>query len=280
MVCKALLGRLPPEMEQRLIGLFSPKQAETLLKMPPPAPLGKEALQWDLLSHLHYSWLAPYLRTLAPGDIRLFFAALSSTQAKGLEKALGLPNDLPKLTKVARRSIRALLLQQVIHEEERVPLPFLPESPLNQLLTLTPSTLKKLIHYLGLHDLSFEMRQIIATKTLKQIFATLPEKQGEYLKTLLLHREPLIYERLFLEKWDGSKAQLQGLIEERGLHRLAHALYFCHPDLSWYFTHRIDMHLATKLLKYDDRPTHSRAQEILFNQIQKNLERLQTKGSS
>jgi hypothetical protein len=102
---------------------------------------------------------------------------------------------------------------------------------------------------------------------LRQIFNALEKKEGEYLQALLLHKEPLVFERLFLEKWDGSKEQMKKLLMQRGAHRLAHALYFCDPSLTWYLTHRLEMHLAGLVLKHKEKPSHARAEDLLNKQI-------------
>lgn len=268
MACKAFLSGYPPSMQEMLFQLLPKAQQIEIAELPNPAALEtKERLKWDLLNELHYSWLAPLLRNFAENDLRLFMAALSAEQKKGLEKVLGFGNHLPKLSPLAKSTFRKQLLQQVTQNQELIPMGCLPEHPLNHLLTLPHAKLEALVRYLGLHDLSFEMRQIIATAKLKEIFNALSKKEGEYLQTLLLHKEPLVFERLFLEKWDSSKEELTKLLLQRGAHRLKHALYFCTTSLNWYVTHRLDMHLAGLVLKHSEKPVHMRAETILQKQI-------------
>lgn len=269
MVCKGFLNRCPADMQSELLQLLPRKEQLDLGELPSLMPLRSENLDWDLIDKIHSSWIGPYLRTLTENEIRLFLAALSKHQANELEGALGFGNHLPELTHLAKSSLRATLFQMVTQNQELVPYAFLPEHPLNYLLDLSPSVFEKVIHYLGLHDLSFEMRQIIATSLLKKLFAALPKKEGQYLNTLLLHREPLTFKRLFLEKWDGSKEHLTKMIEERGLYRLALALYGAHASLIWYMTRRLNMHLGASLLKYNEKPEHARAEQILIDQIHK-----------
>ncbi len=270
-VCKGFLNRCPPEIQQGLINLMPQKEQVDLQKLPLPSPFKQEHLQWELLDHVHFSWIAPYLRTLSENEVRLYLAALSQSQANGLKKVLGFGDHLPHLTSVAKSSFRALLHEQIIQNQTLIPLAFLPEHPLNFLLDLDEKAMVKIIRFLGLHDLSFEMRQIIATAVLKKIFTALSKKEGAYLNRLILHREPLVFKRLFLTKWDGTKESLLKAIEERGLHRLAHALFFGDQSLVWYVSRKLDMHRGTLLLKYDDQPTHARAEAILSDQIQKIL---------
>lgn len=271
MVCKGFLDRCPAEMQTGLMQLLPQKEQLDLGELPPIMPLRAENLDWDLIDQMHYSWIAPYLRTLTENEIRLFLGALSLPQVHGLEKTLGLADHLPHLKVLCKNYLRSELLQMVTQNQDLVPYAFLPDHPLNYLLEVKQSVLEKMVHFLGLHDLSFEMRQIIATTALKKIFAALPKKEGDYLNTLLLHREPLVFKRLFLEKWDGTKEHLQKIIEERGLYRLSLALYGAHPSLIWYMTRRLNMHQGTSMLKVSEKPTHARAEQILIDQIHKIL---------
>lgn len=275
MVCKGFLDRYPPETQAGLIQLLPQKEQLDLGELPPLMPLKGENIEWDLIDRIHYSWIAPYLRTLTENEIRIFLAALSEPQVRGLEKVLGLRDHLPHLTSTVKTYVRRLLFEMVTQNQELIPYAFLPDHPLNVLLEIPSSTLEKSVNFLGLHDLSFEMKQIISTAELKRIFAALPKREGEYLNTLMLHREPLVFKRLFLEKWDGSKEQLMKILEERGLYRLKLALHGADPSLVWYLTRRLEMHQGTTMLKYEERPTHARAEQILIDQIQKILSFLQ-----
>jgi len=253
---------------------------EAYQNLAPSTPFQKERLSEDLLDCVHFSWLAPYLRTHSTHDLPFLLAALNPAQKEGLEKLLGYRNGVPPLEPIAKRHLRTHLRSVATQNQSLIPLSCLPESPLNPLAELEEKRLLKLIRFLGLHDLSLEMRQIIATATLKKIFHSLAKDEGEYLNSLLLHREPLVFKRLFLEKWDGTKENLENLLEERGLQRLAHALQFASPSLSWYITHRLDIQLASTLLSYTEKPSHTRAESLLTGQIEKILPLLQNGGGS
>lgn len=271
MVCKAFLDRSPSEEKEELKSLLSESQQEQMNALPPVPMPRRELLFSDWLDEIHPSWLAPFLRTLSKSDIPLFLSSLESKQSHELQKLLGYTNHLPKLTSLGRLHLRQTLYDQLL-PKDLLPLAFIPESPLNPLLFMDHQKIELLIRFLGLHDLSFEMRHIIATTILKKIFHGLPKIDGDYLKTLLLHREPLVFQRLFLEKWDGTKEHLRKLLEERGMIRLGIALHNQDPNFLWYFTHRMEMHLAIKLLKYRDQPLpNERAEKILIEQIKKIL---------
>lgn len=269
MVCKGFLDRCPPQMQTELLQLLPQSEQLDIGELPQVRQLQSKNLDWDLVDKIHFSWIAPYLRTLTESEIKLFLAALSKEQVHGLEQALGFGNHLPHLTHLSKSCLRAMLLETVTQNQELVPFAFLPEHPLNFLLEIDEAVFEKVVPFLGLHDLSFEMRQIIATAALKKLFAALPAREGQYLNSLLLHREPLTFKRLFLEKWDGTKEHLMKMIEERGLYRLALALYGAHPSLIWTITRRLNMHLGTSLLKYSEKPAHARTEQIITDQIGK-----------
>lgn len=277
MVCK---GLIPEEKIPALVPLLPREDQEIFEVLPHPWQLFGEHLKWDLLDHIHFSWLAPYLRTLSATEIKLFLTVLSAPQRHGLEKLLGYENQFPDLPKFSKSGLREFLLSQVKQNLDLVPFAFLPNHPLNKLLQQSSDTIAKVIRYLGLHDLSYEMRQIIDTKELKRIFASLTEKEGEYLNKLMLHTEPLIFKRLFLKEWKGTKEDLHKLLEERGAHRLGHLLYDSSESLKWYLSHSLEMHLGTKVLKYIEKPTHVRAHEILMRQIEMILNFIKAERSS
>lgn len=266
-VCKAFLTRIPADVQSALMGLLPHEEQLALQEIQAPAEFDKGHLVQDFIDEVHPSWLTPYLRTLAEADIRLYLAALPSAARTSHMKALGMSNHLPELSKLGKGALLALLKEKVQQNEPLVPLACLPDHPFNRLLTLTSHQLEELIRLLGMHDLSFEMRQIIDTKKLKAIFAALPKKEGEFLNTLLLQKEPLVFKRLFLHDWDGSKEMMRKLLQERGVHRLGQALFGVDQSFIWYLTHKVELHLGTLLLKYMEKPANERAEKLLREQI-------------
>jgi hypothetical protein len=209
---------------------------------------------------------------LTESEIRLFLSCLSHEMSQKLQKLLGFHDEIPHLTEVAKKGLRTLLLSHILQNQELIPVAFLPEHPLNFLIELPHKNFSNLILFLGLHDLSFEMRQIISTAELKKIFSSLSHKEGEYLQTLLLHKEPLVFKRLFLQKWDRTREGMQKILEERGLHRLAHALYSADDNLVRYIAFALDMHKAALFIKYRQKPEHERAESLLQDQIHRLLQ--------
>jgi hypothetical protein len=168
MICKALLEQCPVDEQAALLALL-PAEQRKFLETIPSATLGVRKGRKDSLDAVHPSWIAPFLRSLAAQDLRLFVAALSKPQVEGLRELLGFSGSLPSLTPPAKSFLRKTLLTHLTKGESLIPLELTPTSALKPLIELNQTQLLKLMRYLGLYDLAFEMKQIIATAELKKI---------------------------------------------------------------------------------------------------------------
>lgn len=251
-VCKTLLDSCKPENKDRLIRYFPPLEKELIQAIPPlfGNPLEEEIPLQEVLEGIHESWYAPFLRTLPENDIRLFLSALSEKKAKQVAKSLLFSSHRLSLMPLAKSFLQKTLLEKVSgDQEELLPPSYLPQSSLNALLTLTSPQLQALLAFLGLHDLSFEIRQIIETTKLRQITQCLSPDEQAYLKQLLQQQEPLAFKKMGLERWRGDQETLRALLQQRGLNRLGKALFNEEPSLLWYVSHRLDIELGTALIK-------------------------------
>lgn len=265
MICKALLERSPVDEQSALLALF-PADQRKFLETLPSATLGTKKGK-DSLDAIHYSWMAPFLRTLAAQDLRLFLAALSKEQVEGLRELLGFSGSLLPLTSFAKAFIRRALLTHLTKGEELIPLEMIPVSALRPLVDLDHKKLMKLMRYLGLYDLAFEMKQIIATAQIKKILQCLKKEERNFLESLAGEHELLVFQRLFLQGWDETRKALVSLLEERGMQRVAIALYGQDKSLIWSLSHALDLPSATQLLKWCRAPQEMRISSILTQQI-------------
>ncbi len=244
---KSLLDSLPKTRGEPYRGLSSPQ---------------------DILSHTHFSWFAPYLRTLSEKDIRLFLSALTEEQAVGLKKMLLLSDGKTTLTLTAKLFLQKTLLQEIMGtQSEILPPECLPDSSLNALLNLPFGELEQLIAFLGLHDLAIDMKHIIETAKLKKIQAVLSSPQQSYLKILLQSREPVVFTKMGLAKWDGNAEALKQLICQRGFNRLAKAVYNQDPSFIWYLTHMLEADQAQLFQKLHTPLDNTTAMQALIFQI-------------
>ncbi|HKZ00131.1 MAG TPA: hypothetical protein VJ112_03085 [Rhabdochlamydiaceae bacterium] len=268
--CKAFLQKCPPDQRGALISYLPAADQKNLDRAPLPSsdPSQGATPPEELLDKIHYSWFAPFLRTLPENDIRLYFAVLNDAQAKELKKALLFSNHLPSLTPLATLFLqRSLWGKMLEHGEEPLPPEGLPKSPLNQLLQFTYEELLSLIDLLAIHDLTVELRQIIDTAKLKKIYSLLSKRQLAYLKTLAQKKETLSFKKMSLNKWDGNPENLKTMLQQRGINRLAKSLFGESSSLLWHLTHRLDIDRANILQNLCNPLDHPQAIGILRGQV-------------
>jgi hypothetical protein len=267
-VCHAFLNKYQPERQNALLKYLPSTDAKELREM--GATFGDPTQQFprcdEELYRIHYSWFAPFLRTLPESDIRLFLACLHAEQLKGLKSQLLFSNHLLELSFLAAQFLRQSLFKQII-PTDLIPTACLPQSRLNLLLNLDRQEWTSLIDLTSMHDLSIEIRHIIETAKLKQIYAMLTKPQQAYLKTLSHKKEPVAFKRIGLSNWNGDTATLKQSLFQRGINRIAKALYGHHPSLIWYVSHHLDMERGNALLKLCTPLDHPRAAPLLIDQV-------------
>lgn len=267
-VWNSFLRRKSPSVQEKLLLGLSPQLRETLDRQPalPLDRLFELKPPEDSLDQIHYSWFSPFLRTLPEKEIKLFISALSTAQAKGLKQTLLLSNLLPSLSSLGKRYLQKTLFQ-TIAPEDLLPLTCLPPHPLNRLLDLASDELLALIDLLAMHDLSVEIRHIIDTMKLKEIHGLLTRPQLHFLKKLMHKKEPITFKKMGLVAWEKDPEMLHGMLVQRGINRLAKALYPHHRSLSWHVAHRLDIEKGQMLLKLTSPLNHEKAYEILEEQV-------------
>jgi hypothetical protein len=220
----------------------------------------------DCLNDVHYSWFSPFLRTLPEREIKLFLACLTPGQIRGLKQALLLSNTIPQILPVGRDYLKRTLLRSIA-KQEIVPIDLLPQDPLNQLLHLSYDQLLSSIELMSMHDLSLEIRHIIDTTRLKSIYSHLTKAQTNFLKTLLHKKESIAFKKMQLSHWQGDDETLSAMLTQRGINRIAKALYPKHSDLLWHVAHRLDAERGELLLKLCTPLDHPKAATLLEEQV-------------
>jgi hypothetical protein len=220
----------------------------------------------EVLSLIHFSWFVPHLRVLTEKEAKLFISCLSTKQVKELKEALMLSQSFPKPTTLARKYLTQELFA-IIAPENLLPLCFLPKHRLLPLLDLNTSQLYMLIDLLAMHDLAAEIRQIISTQKLKLIYSILTEEQITYLKTLVDKRELVTFKKIGLSEWNTDLNALQSALTQRGINRLAKAIYPIYTSFTWYISHRLEMEKGLLLSKLCTPTDSSQAADLLQDQI-------------
>lgn len=251
-VLHAFLSLDPPELRERCLEFLPSSRAEKLRALPPNEnpPHLEDLKKEDLLDRVHWSWFLPTLKSYAPEEQALFLSALDPSSAAHLSNEIPCKISTKELSAMGSAYLRHILLSSLIGEHDRlIPRIFLPPSPLNQLLTLSKKELILLIDLLSMHDLAAELRQIVETKILKNIYSYLTEMERKFLKQVSLKPEPYALPRIGLDRWDGNREVLRITLHRRGLARLGVALSGEDPALVWYLCHQLDIGRGTALFK-------------------------------
>lgn len=268
-VLKSLLSECSPDEQAALSRHLGTATEEALQQLYDCCgkPLSDETTEETLLKAIHPSWISPYIRSLPEKEIAFFLAALGSQSAL-LRKELLYTGDLPALTPLAKQFLQKTLLLHLSSDiEDLLPPPFLPESPLNPLLSLSEESAALSLQFLGLHDLAIEVRQIIEKGKLKQIYDVLHPAELAYFKILIQSSEPVTFAPMQLSHWSGDSEKLKSLILQRGANRLGKALYGQNPSFIWYFLHKLPMEEGRLIQKLCSPLENRRAVPALISQV-------------
>ena len=267
-VCHAFLQKCPIEQQNFLLNHLPAAEAKELRELGPTLGNPSKGLPSsdEELDQVHYSWFAPFLRTLPESEIRLFLACLQPGQSDGLKSQLLFSNHLPELSSLAIQFLKRALFEK-ISPPDLLPTTCLPESRLNILLNLDQEGWNSLIDLMSMHDLSIEIRHIIDTAKLKQIQELLTKSQQTYLKTLSHQKEPVCFKKLGLANWDSDAEALKKSLVQRGINRIAKALYGHDSSLIWYVSHHLEMEKGNTLTKLCTPLDHPRAAPLLVDQV-------------
>jgi len=267
---RSLLEKSGSDKKLALMRYISDEEREKLSEVPLPSndPFSYSITMEDRIRAIHYSWLITFLEPFSEKDKVRILSALDVTQAEKLKNHFKMEDALQSLSPHTKHFLQRSIYDWLVSEQkEFIPLEFLPEHPLNPILHLSKSGIQHLVDFLGLHDLSLELKKVVKTDQIKKIQKTLSKIQRDYLKSLLKGKEPVSFARLNLDGWDGNEEKLKKILHHRGFNRLGKALFGCHPSLIWHITHRLDTGRTKILRKFFTDINNDQAQEALTNQV-------------
>lgn len=231
-----------------------------------------------VIKRLHYSWMKPaiekFSRTMQP----FFIASLPKELASRIQRHMDPTLKVKPLTD-ALKPFFLRILYQTLDADDRLPIEYLPESPLSPLMHWSKTELVDLIDFLGLHDLSGELRQVVAKQALSSIYECLSPKQAVYLKMCLHQKETVKSAPLKINFKQLDCDQLLKDLHRRGLMRLGKALSGQHPDFIWYLSRTLDTGRGSLLSQfYSPQPTPKVTQALTIQVV--NLMNFLKKGAS
>jgi hypothetical protein len=270
LVCRTFIEKRKRESRKEIFSFLSPKEKELVLNLSAPShdiSLGFD-LTADVLNRTHSSWIVPFLRQFSEKEVCLFLSSLDKTQAEALKKSLKCSMPLVSLTETAQKFFKEKLVSFLLAEtEDLIPINALAKTSLRPLLDLSFEDLRLSIELLGLHDLAVELKQIIDSTRLKRIYSIFPKEKEVYLKSLAHKKEPVLFKKLEISRWDGKAETLFPLLLQRGLNRLGKALYPENSDFIWYVKHHMEMEDAAMLSSLCKSLEHVRAYTYLSEQV-------------
>ena len=255
---------------EELLRFLPPSELEKVqtTQLPSRDPFSAWLSTEKRLARIHYSWLIPFFQSLGAEDKKLLISSLPSVQKEGLTRYFKFKDLQTFSRQKAREYPINLVYRWVISQEQKVlPVEYLPEYRLNGLIHLNKQQLQTLIDYLGLYDLALELKQIVQSEQIKKIQTVLSKDQRHYLKESIYGKQHLTFARLHLDRWKGDENGLKRVLHQRGLNRLAKALFGAHPSLLWHISHRLDTGRAKLLYRYLIDIKNEEARLILIDQV-------------
>lgn len=245
-----------------LLNRFHKSEMQQLLKCLPQAEAQQILLQnisseevsfafdftQDLLNRIHYSWIAEEIKKKPPKLQPFFVASLPPLLRDPLAKLL----KTPPFREAPKSLVNKYFYQEFctgLNLQDRLPPAYLPKTQFFSLMQANKNQLVDLVDFLGLFDLAEELRSIVSTKNIKDIYACLTPKKQQFLRVCLHQKERVISPKLHLDKWDGNCEELNKLLHRRGINRLGKALSGQHSDFIWLITQMFDIGRGTLLAK-------------------------------
>ncbi|MCB1113670.1 MAG: hypothetical protein KDK62_02830 [Chlamydiia bacterium] len=267
---------------------FTPDETNLLLDF---FPEGKEAIEGitneqndpslafqspeEILLNIHYSWLAQKLSKNPKEMAKLYLAAFPKTLKEKIQGLLNAPLELPEISFLAKRYLQLEFLKQLL-PEDFIPAHFTPKSDLKPLGALDKNKMVEVIDFLGLFDLTEEMKKIVDTKLLKKLNDTLSSKQKAFIKECMQKKDNIQAPPFPLYDWNGNKKELKKRIHKKGLIRLSKALSGEDPRFIWHVTRTLDTgrgKILNDMISEDPTPNITEAMKrktlLLISYLQK-----------
>lgn len=222
----------------------------------------------ERLSHIHPSWFISLIKDYLDTDKYILISALSNDVQELLLNHFQLSRRDRNITPFAKNYICEKLYQALTQDnKDLLPQEALPLDPLNALLNISRHQLLELIDLLSLHDLNLELKSLISSDRLKKLQTLLTSAQKKYLGIVQKKNELLSFKPIGLCHWNGDPDILKKALHQRGLNRLAKALYNSCSSLQWYICHKLDISRACSVQTLMKDLKNKAAHQHLVEQI-------------
>ncbi|MCP5509603.1 MAG: hypothetical protein H7A39_04245 [Chlamydiales bacterium] len=233
------------------------------------------ALCPHITTHLNNSLdLLPHITITADQWLQHPYPFLDKIDISWLESQQLRLHELGKspIPQIAQFSHFSLWQSLVQNQTKILPFQVAKQQTLGNLLELSKSESVRLFHLLGLFDLSLDLKKTVQTPTLQAIKSALSTTQIQFLKSLSNKTTTVDFGRLDLDRWDKQPQSLQDVLFNRGLNRLAKALFHAESSIIWYFERILDKAMGTKFKKLISDLKNTPAQKTLVTEVQTALD--------
>lgn len=269
LMIRVLLNRLTKASPEAALKALPPSEIDEILKIDVSSKefLPAFASPLEALKKIHYSWLAAPVQKLPAPSQPYALAALPAEVAKKLGQSLNVVPSPQPLSNILKAYLAQALIRHIKGFDQVIPKSYLPQSELGTLVEWNKNALVELIEFIGIHDLSEEIRHIVNKKILQNVYSCLTQKEQQYLKMCMHIKDKVSTPSLGLDKWNGNCAKLKSVLQTRGLLRLGKGLSGEHPDFIWHLVHTLDTGRGKALLKYYSKNAVPGITVILAQQI-------------
>ncbi len=220
----------------------------------------------EFLKNIHYSWVAPYVRKLAPNTQAMLLSALPNPLGAGLKKYLKIGRASTSLSPPVKAFLVKKLYEQI--QEPAILAPsLLPSENLSMLLSLSTKEMIEIIDFLGVYDLADAVKPIVDKKSLKNVYMCLDPKKMQFMRQGMFQTSKIVAPKLDLQKWSGDCGELLRLLHQRGLYRLGKALTGSNPHFLWHLSRRFDVGRSAILKRYYTSESSQSITSALVQQV-------------
>lgn len=228
-------------------------------------PLSDLSLK-EILGNIDDSWYLEKFRKFSKKDAAFFLSVLPASKKDSLGPKLELEKPFYSFSKSLELYTQNLLFREIFEEEPPLPLSFLPDSPLFFLCEASTKKIHKLAFYLGIFDISLELKSVLKGSIFKKLQATLFPDEVAFCREISEVRHVLSLGQIGLSQWNEDSDTLRKVIFERGLYRLSIGLTDASPDFIWMIMHSLDKTSALKLQKLPKVFVDPKSIAIIFEQ--------------
>ena len=265
-VLSSLLKRMPENLRSSYIKFLPELIAiEVSLEKNHNPPLVDLSLK-EILGQIDDSWYIETFSKFSKSDLLFYLSLFPEKKRASLAERFAIQPPFYLFSEKLELYALNLLFGELFPDDPPLPLSYLPDSPLAFLCTASGEKLHKLSFYLGLFDISLELKSVINGSILKHIEKTLFPDEINFCREISEFRHPLSLGQMGLTGWNEDSDLLRKVIFERGLYRLSIALSEASPDLIWYVIHLLNKESTLKLEKLPKTSIDAKAINIVLEQ--------------